>query len=159
MNKNTAVLCVLGFVVLLVYCRTGFSESYPSDLKITVAGGPLMPGAKNRTVIITSNGHGQYSEYIPANPHHSSSKEVFTLTASQLEFLWKTIQEENFFNLDPEYFDASVADGSYVTVTILADGKIHSVELQNAVCAPFLTVFQAINDVTPGDKDVIYRTF
>ena len=152
MSNHRLFLLLASLTLFFGVYGDSFSESYPPDLKIEAWEGGRMPGSQSEYIVITADGRGKYSKS-PGHPGPLLEKLEFKVTTKQLETLWQVIQEEDFFHLDPEYMDKNVFDGSYTVMWITANGKTYTVHLTNTYEKHFEAVLQAINTITPGDRD------
>jgi hypothetical protein len=80
---------------------------------------------------------------------------VFAVSPTDLESLWGMISSIGFFELDPVNVSETL-DGFSAQILVVANADSHFVESQNVAIAGFDDLIYAINEVTPGERDLAY---
>jgi len=139
-NKLLFILLSLG-IVLLSGCSPNEFNAAPSDFLfiMDVKSAGEFENCVNVNIKIEANGKGRYEIYdtgcaIEFDTNHMVTykrnqviaKGKFTLSNTELERLWHTIDENNFFNLSDDY--RRVIGSSYAFIVIEADGEQHTVD-------------------------------
>jgi len=136
-----------------------FAQNVPGDLEIVGTAGGLRPDAPYAVVRIGADGDGSYMRFpsadVAADAEESSS---FTVSNADLELLWQTIEQSNFFGLDESHAADGIVDRTFAQLIITANGTTHRVQTRDLAVAGFDDIISAINEVTPGDDDLIYDT-
>lgn len=139
--------------LLMMHCHSSSettTRSYPSDLKIVGTSGGTNPWSENRSVSINNDGQGTFTRFKPGDIGAPPIEEQsFKLSPQALEQCWKTIESSDFFSLDTRYSREDVTGGSFVSLSVTAHQRTHSVTAQNIEVASLLSVIQAINEVIP----------
>ncbi len=152
------------FVLILglLFALTAFpalGQNVPSDLEVIGTAGGLAPAAEYATVRIRADGQGTYMRFssadIESDAEESSS---FTATSAEVEQLWQRIQDSDFFNLDASYAAEGIVDRTFAELIVTANGSVHTVTTQNVAVEAFDEIISLVNDLTPGDADLLYDT-
>ena len=154
-----AVLLVASLAML--GCR-GESEPHvattPDDLKIEALTGSLVPGDENQSLSIGSDGAATFSRFVPSDIGAPPLEErSFTVDAQRLAGLWTLIQQHGFFELEPLYSRADVADGGLASITVTANGVSHTVQCENVPLPPIEAVLAELNRLAPDGASLIYK--
>jgi hypothetical protein len=130
---------------------------WPADLRVVegLAGG-VEPWSENHYLLITADRHAKYERALPnkigAPPLMEND---FILKTSDLMTIWQAIAANDFFALEPEYKDESIAGGWFASLTITASGKTHRVTVQNFNLPRFRNIIRELNNLTPAGNDLI----
>lgn len=146
-------------LLFLLTAAPAWAQNVPADLEVIGTAGGLSPTAGYATVSIASDGQGTYNRFQSSaltSPVLESS--TFSLTAAEVEQLWQVIQDGDFFNLEAEYAAGDIIDRTFARLIITANGSVHAVTTQNIAVAGFDDIISTINDLTPGDADLVYDT-
>ena len=81
----------------------------------------------------------------------------FDMSDDEMNDIWDTIIDNDFFNLDGHYSRESVSDGTFANITIKGDGLIHSVTTVNIDNDRFDNIVRIVNSLTPEDNDLYYN--
>ena len=144
-------------LLFLLTAAPAWAQNVPADLEVIGTAGGLSPTASYATVSIASDGQGTYNRFQSSaltSPVLESS--TFSLTAAEVEQLWQAIQDGDFFNLEAEYAAGDIIDRTFARLIITANGSVHAVTTQNIAVAGFDDITSTINDLTPGDADLVY---
>src|SRR5262249_23647530 len=71
--------------------------------------------------------------------------------------IYKAIQDENFFALQPLYRDGEVADGDQAEMTVTAGGRTYNVRTVNIRVGAFDRIASAIDRELPSERRVKYN--
>lgn len=148
----------LGLLCVLTAAPAG-AQNVPVDLEVIGTTGGLGPDAEYATLRIVADGQGTYNRFQSgdlSSPTLESS--TFALTTAEVEQLWQTIQDGDFFNLEAEYVAEDIVDRTYAELIITANGSVHAVTTQNIALQGFDDIISKINELTPGDDDLVYDT-
>lgn len=122
----------------------------------------------NVNIHIDANGKGRYEMYdtegaIEFDTNHMITysrsqvidKGQFKLSTAQLEELWASINENNFFNLTEDY---RIAIGlSYAFIVVEANGQRHVVDNIGMKVSEIKAIVEATDTVMPDGIDLDYR--
>lgn len=155
-----AVLPVLVSIFLFLLLPLSYAlAAAPPDFEVLATAGSLVPDEENRTVRISSDGTGIYERYIPSAVGEPPLEEQsFSLDAAELDELWQAVQDNDFFNLNPEYSNPEIGDRTYARLVIRANGTTHEVTTQNIAVPPFDDIVAEIQALTPPGVELIYDT-
>lgn len=149
---------VLGFLLASIVLPAR-AQNVPSDLEVIGTAGGLAPHDPYAVVRIDAGGIGTYAQYastdVDADPAESSS---FTATPAEVEQLWQAIQENDFFNLDASYAAEGILDRTFAELIVTANGSTHRVTTRNVAVEGFDGIVAAVNELTPGDDDLVFDT-
>ena len=120
--------------------------------------GGLSPWTPLYRLQIDESGHAIYS-ILPPEKRGTGGFNIldeFDLQEDDLDRIWETIIENDFFNLDPTY-NSIAGDGTFANITITNGSIKYSVETKNIAILEFDTIIRFINSLTPGDQDLLYN--
>jgi hypothetical protein len=80
----------------------------------------------------------------------------FYISDDEMNNIWDTIIDNDFFNLDSFHSRESVLDGTFANITVKADGLIHSVTTVNIDNDRFDNIIRIVNSLTPEELDLYY---
>ncbi|MCB0598122.1 MAG: hypothetical protein H6557_12230 [Lewinellaceae bacterium] len=121
----------------------------PSDLKIEIVTGGLLPSI-NRSLIINAEGFCEYSKTEAGKIGKPPlEKKQFTLLESDLETIWKAVIGNDFFNLQETYINEEIKDGLFLIVFIQGDEKKHQVTIENEKVDAINSIISVIESLTP----------
>lgn len=156
----TIVICFLsGGIFTSCHARhNAMQKSYPDDLNIIGSSGSLLPGANNYSLEIHSSGKCRFIRYRPSEIGPPLEDTTFTIGVEQLDLLWKTILQYNFFSLKSRYATGEIVDGAFASLTITAGGRTHQVEVENISVPDFEGLLNVVNKIMPPAKRLIYKS-
>ncbi len=130
----------------------------PDDFYIHAFSGGMPPWTPWYRVEINPNGSCTYWMMYPEDRGAGTWTEIddFTVTGSDLDFLYGQAMTNNYFDLDSLY-DSGICDGTLCVLEITANGSSHRVETVNFPLNNADNISRAINQVTPGDYDLFYN--
>ncbi len=149
--------CSLSLLVFMLP-MSSIGQTIPSDLYvIATAGGafPSGPASEVVSVQMDGDGSGTYAQFATGLGSETRSG-AFSLTVAEVGQIWGAIESSDFFDLEGEYTDPSVRDGSRARVTVRADGTTHSVSARNLAVDALESILTIINDVTPAEAKLSY---
>ena len=150
-------VCMLTLAMALPVCANG---AVPPDLEIIADAGGLVPDGENVNIRISADGSARYTRYIPSTIGDPPIEEnSFQLTPQQLEQLWQSIQDNDFFNLAPEHNAPATDDGAYVHLIVRANAVAHTVDAENIAVAALENIISVINSLTPAGNNLEYNIF
>jgi len=162
-NKILVYTCAAALLPLLFFVGCSASSIYsqviPKDFKVVAVTGGLAPDQSTLKLEIDSQGNCIYYESIGKDRIAGTFKqlETFKIPPAGIHFIYDSIKENNFFALSPEYKKASVIDGNFAQLSIIADKRTHTVRTQNIKVPRFDKIMIAINLSTPNMDKVIYN--
>ncbi len=121
----------------------------PADLTIEFYTGGIFPGSSSASLTIQADGKGIF-QLSPAGAALPAAK-TFALKADDLKYIWETIVANRFFELAEKYNNQQICDGSFASLAITADKKVHAVGTANIAVKQFDNICRAINKVAPED--------
>jgi hypothetical protein len=133
-----------------------YAQSPPADFKVVASTGGLAPWDEKARLTIDNSGQAHYVRYTTANPPAVLLDTTFTVDGSNLQQLWKTIQDSSFFSINPTWADSMAHDGMYAKITVTANGVTHQVSLRNAWQSAIQTIIQTLNTTIPTNVQLQY---
>lgn len=168
MNKKTLTFFIMMQLIITtiiplsgdIQLEENTNSVYPQDFEIYATSGGYAPWADIFRLEIHPNGECVYSIVYPEDKNEGNGEWTiiadFELTENQMDQLWETIENNDFFNLS-EYYTGSAVDGTFSNVKITANGITYSVKTENIPVAQVDKIVKKINSFTPGDYDLFYN--
>jgi hypothetical protein len=170
MKKVVINFLLILSALLIVGCSSNSTTDIPTDFLFLMdvkSAGDFDGCPVNVNIRIDSKGKGRYETYdtdcaIEYDLNHMVTyprnrvvdKGQFKLSATQLEELWKSINENDFFNLTDDY---RMAMGfSYAFIVVEADGQRHVVDNIGMEVPEIKAIVEATDAVMPEDIDLDY---
>ena len=110
----------------------------------------------SETITIEVNGQANFYSSKGGDSPEVLLDTNFTLTPEQLQKIWQSIQNENFFNLNSNYENDTVVDGPFAIFTITADGVTKQVTVENISQQQIQNIISSINSNVPSDFNLGY---
>ena len=167
-NKLLFILLSLG-IVLLSGCSPVEINAVPSDFLfiMDVKSAGDFEGCVNINVEIDAKGKGRYEVYdtgcaIVYDTNHMVTykrsqvieKGKFKLSDTELEQLWHTLNENDFFNLSDDYRMA--IGSSYAFIVIEADGQRHMVDNIGVEVPELRAIVETMDAIMPEEVNLDY---
>ncbi len=149
---NLLKTMLLGFNLL---CLTLYSQSPPSDFKLDCTSAGLTPWSDFETITILANGQTNFVKST-GDQLDEIIDTTFTITSQNVQQIWQSIQNNNFFSLNDEFKDDSILDGSKVLFTITANGNTKQVSVKNIAQQEIENIVFDINSNVPEDFKIHY---
>ena len=140
---------------LLIYV-TIYAQNPPQDFKLVGTTGGVAPWAVSETITILANGQVHFFSSQGGSSPQILLDTNFTISASQIQQIWQTIQNENFFSLNPTYKDDTIRSGSIALFTITANGTTKQVKVKNISQQQIQNIISSINSNVPVDYNLNY---
>lgn len=159
MAGKNIFLIILISALFLAGCGKSYMVELPKDFKVIAAAGGIAPGTAVTQVEIYRDGKAVYSEMSAKNRSNGVFEEKgrFQLPEPALRDIYRTIKQNDFFNLSERHRNDNVLDGSFAMLTITLDGKTHTVMTQNIEVERFDKIMIAINLAIPGMNKIMYN--
>ena len=143
-------------ILFFVISFSIYAQNPPSDFKLIVTAGGMELWEISETITIEADGNANFYR-----SKGGSSPEVlldtnFTITTEQVQQIWQSIQNENFFSLNSIYKDDTVIGGSFVVFTVTADGTTKQVTVKNISQQQIQNIISSINSNVPSDFNLNY---
>lgn len=168
-QKSLPTLFILG-ILLLTGCTTNRPADVPSDFLFIMdvkSAGEFEGNAVNINIEIDSNGRARYEFYdtegtiqydlnnmVTYQQNQVIESGMFKLSDTLLEELWKSINENRFFDLTDDY---RMAMGfSYAFIVVEADGKQHIVDNIGMEVPEVRAIVEATDAILPDGIDLDY---
>ena len=133
-----------------------YAQTPPSDFKLEVSTGGMELWEISETITIEANGQGNFYRSKGGNSQEVLLDTNFTITTEQVQQIWQSVQNENFFNLNSNYENDTVVGGSYAIFTITADGVTKQVTVKNISQQQIQNIISSINSNVPSDYNIDY---
>ena len=133
-----------------------YAQNPPSDFKLECATGGMEIWEMSENITILANGQGSFFSSKGGNSPQILVDTAFTLTTVQVEQIWATVQNENFFSLNSTYDNDTVVGGSYAILTITANGITNQVSIKNVPQVQIQNIISAINSNVPSEYNLNY---
>ena len=133
-----------------------FAQTPPADFTLKATAGGLAPWSQATTITIDSHGQATYTLYNTGGFTPVIAESTFTVSLSNVQQLWQTIQDSNFFNLSSPSPDPAVFDGSFATVTVTANGVSHQVLVRNTPQSTIQSLINLLNTIDPPSLQLLY---
>lgn len=150
---------VLVFNLLVVFSLPGCTSSDrqskdaggppPEDLQIEVVAGSRLPGQESHITKIYADGTGRYSVSRTDQPAPPLEEHSFVLEDGEIDLIWSEISDSKFFQLEDRYVDESIEDGYYLVLTITANRRTHTVEMENISVPTLEQLLLILTDLLP----------
>ncbi|MGD8780558.1 MAG: T9SS type A sorting domain-containing protein [Ignavibacteria bacterium] len=151
---------VISFLLFASFSLIFGQNNIPEDFDILAVAGGTSPWTENAVLHITANGQSEYVRFIPGDVGEPPLEEKdFTLSASELDQIWQSIQNNDFFNLATDYSDSLVTGTTFARLTVRANGITHEVRTQNVTLSEFDNIILTINNVTPSTYNLVYEVY
>ena len=86
------------FLVLIFFiCKIIYAQNFPADFKLVGSTGGAAPWSTSETITILSNGEVNFFKYQGGNSLQILIDTNFSISSSQLQNIWQSIQSQNFF--------------------------------------------------------------
>ncbi|MCB0598123.1 MAG: hypothetical protein H6557_12225 [Lewinellaceae bacterium] len=145
------------FLPALFFTGVIHAQAFPPDLEIVGISGSLAPDGQTYVLQIQSNGDGLYAKYRssePVAPPEETS--TFNLSNAELESIWQSIVNNDFFNLNTFTTNPDIEDRTFASLTIRGNGQEYEVTTENIAYLPFDNIIGVINSITPTGNQLIY---
>ncbi|MHA1544417.1 MAG: hypothetical protein ACTSU8_04720 [Alphaproteobacteria bacterium] len=150
----------MAVIILFVslFSFQAFAEDVPEDFEVSLYSAPVMKGALPGPmgVVIGADDNAVLTK---TSDDGEESSKTLTLDEGASEALWRVIEEQGFFDLNPAYVDSNVLDGDYAIITVTANGVTHEVKTTNIRLQPFDTIALWINSYFDPENMVLYNAF
>lgn len=161
-------ILLLTIMMLLSACSTPVTENIPSDFYMMMdVRDSDSEIAQNINLRIHANGNVEYDVYATGGVIHYDESDVvsyeksqivrdgeFRLTAAQMETLWKTVNDEHFFELSDKY--EMQIGYSYAFILIEAEGKKHMVDNIGMEVSEMRALVETVAAMMPDDINFEY---
>ena len=151
MNYLRAVI----LFIIIIYGNI-YSQSPPSDFKLVATTGGLSPLAVSETVTVLADGEVNFIRLNGGISLDISLDTNFSINASQVQQIWQSVQNNNYFSLNTNYQDTVIRGGSLGLFTITANGITKQVLVINAVQNEIQNIFASVNSNVPPDYNLNY---
>ena len=140
--------CVVFFNCTMM--KSSSKETIP-EFMIELSGGSLIPGEINYTVLVFSDSVSSCTKYLPSSPVENASETYeFRLNEGQQKFLWKVIEENDFFQLKDEVISSeNIQDGYYYSIVIRTHTTKKQIMVQNYDLQNTARIINEINQLLP----------
>ena len=127
----------------------------PADFFLVAGAGGVSADHEAHVVALDSTGLGDFCVIEPADRDIGQCTTVttFSIDATDVETIWQALNDHNFFLLSPYYESATIADGTFAKLMVIANGDTQAVMTQNMAVPDFDSIMLTINSVLP----VAYR--
>ncbi len=144
------------FILFLLTYVTIYAQNPPQDFKLVGTTGGVAPWAASETITIIANGQVHFFSSQGGSSPQILLDTNFTISTSQIQQIWQTIQNENFFSLNSDYKDDTVRGGSIALFTITANGITKQVRVKNSAQQQIQNIISTINSNVPVDYNLNY---
>jgi hypothetical protein len=141
---------------IVLFCNNIFAQSPPSDFRLVGTTGGTAPWAVSETITILANGEANFFRF-KGDPPQILLDTSFTITASQVQQIWESIQGSNFFSLNSNYQDDTLQDGSFALFTITANAATKQVKVKNILQEEIESIITTINSNVPANFKLNYK--
>ena len=107
---------------LFVICSNIYSQSLPSDFKLVGTAGGLSPLAVSKTITVLADGEVNFLRLNGIISPGILLDTNFSINTSQVQQIWESVQNNNYFSINTKYQDTAFQRGSLALFTITANG-------------------------------------
>ena len=132
------------------------AQSPPSDFKFSATVGGSGPWSEMARITIDNAGQGKYARLKTGGAPAVLAETTFTVSAPDLQQLWKMIQDSSFFSLAPSWTDTSVHDGMFARMVVTANGTTHDVRIKNVAQPTIQGMLDLLNALVPDTLRLQY---
>jgi hypothetical protein len=132
------------------------AQSPPADFKFSATTGGVAPWEEKVSITIDNTGQATYIRFSTSGPPTILAESTFTVSASGLQQLWKTIQDSSFFSLNSDWIDTTAQDGMFAKVSVTANGATHEVSITNIAQPAIQEIISILNGAVPADRQLPY---
>lgn len=161
MNRKIIIPAIFISFLLLLYpvYASDYPQKIPSDFRVTAMAGGLIPGDVVNKVEISPDGSAVYYELSSAGKPKNKfvEKARFKLENVAMDYIYYSVNKNNFFGLKNGYRNENVVDGNFAELKITSNGKTHTVRTRNIRIERFDDIMIDINIVLPKDYKIIYN--
>jgi hypothetical protein len=152
MKSANFLLVLLSLVSINMY-----GQNPPSDFKFIGTAGGAAPWSVSNTITILANGQVHFFSSKGGSSPQILADTNFTISASSVQQIWQTIQNENFFSLNSDYKNDTVKGGSVVIFTITANGTTKQVRVKNTSQQQIQDIISGVNSNLPSYYNLPYE--
>ena len=130
------------------------AQSPPADFKFSATTGGLAPWDEKASITIDNTGQATYTRY--TNAVTILAESTFTVSASDLQQLWKAIQDSSFNSINPTWNDSTIHEGMFAKIAVTANGTTHEVSIKNTAQPAIQSIIDTLNVVIPANRRLPY---
>ncbi|MGE5859599.1 MAG: hypothetical protein ACM34J_03550, partial [Ignavibacteria bacterium] len=133
------------------------AQNPPGDFKLIATAGGVAPWDVSETITILANGQVNFFRFQGGDSTQILLDTSFIISASQVQQIWQSIQNSNFFSLSSNYQDDTLQDGSFALFTITANASTKQVKVKNIKQEEIENIITAINSNVPENFKLNYK--
>jgi hypothetical protein len=155
----TAAIVLNIFCFLFAFCPAlAQAVAVPNDFRVRLVSAPLgPPSPRDGPESVEINGAGLASYSLMRVRDEELPAATANLSRDAVARIYKAIQDERFFDLQPLYRDAEVSDGDQAEMTVTAGGRTFKVRTVNMRVGAFDRIANAIDRELPPERRVKYN--
>ena len=134
-----------------------FAQPPPADFTLKATVGGVAPWSEVSTITIDSQGNASYTRYNTGGIDSVLAESTFTVSPTNVQRLWKAIQDSSFFSLNSPPPDSTVFDGSFAKITVTANGISHQVLVKNTAQPQIQSLVDSLDAITPPSLRLRYQ--
>jgi len=144
------------FLLIIITSLTVYAQSPPTDFKLIGTTGGAAPWAVSETITILANGEVNFFRHEGESSLETLLDTSFSIISSQVQQIWQSIQNSNFFSLNSNYQDSTRHDGSFALFTITANGNTKQVIIKNTLLSEIQSIILSVNANVPSEFNLDY---
>ncbi|MGE5797356.1 MAG: hypothetical protein ACM34N_11265, partial [Ignavibacteria bacterium] len=133
------------------------AQNPPGDFKLIATAGGVAPWDVSETITILANGQVNFFRFQGGDSTQILLDTSFIISASQVQQIWQSIQNSNFFSLSSNYQDDTLQDGSFALFTITANASTKQVKVKNIKQEEIENIITTINSNVPENFKLNYK--
>jgi len=143
-------------ILILFSLHTLNAQTVPSDFELVCTTGGNALWEISETNTISSNGESNFFRSRGGSSLEILADDDFTLSSSEVGSIWQSVQNNNIFSLESSYQEDSMGDGSFVYLTVTANGETKQVSVKNVKNQEVENLISDINSVVPSGYTLNY---
>jgi hypothetical protein len=132
------------------------TQSPPTDFHLAATSGGLAPWTESAHLTLDATGHVTFMRYITRPATTVRPETTFTIPALSLQNLWKAVEDNDFFSLEPAWADTTVRDGMFAKVSVTANALTHTVTIKNIAHVAIQQILSLLNGALPSSCQLPY---
>ncbi len=133
------------------------APNVPADFRVRLVSSPLSPSPFDPPEWVEIAASGQTSYSAMSFRDQQLPAATANLPREAVSRIYKAVQDERFFDLQPLYRDDKVRDGDQAEMTVTAAGRTYKVRTVNLRVGAFDRVASAIDNELPPERRVRYN--